>query len=127
MTTRGPQSQVKHDQLVYILARHFQSLGYVDVKADHKDYQTPNLITLDGISHIPDITCYKSENGVLKFIVAEAETCDTMPKENPHTQEQWQAFNQYVGKIGGEFHVIVPEECYAEAAQWGSFTKSWWV
>jgi len=98
-----------HDALVQMMAQHFKSLGYADIKADIAGWVRPDSIywvNKPSEKFIPDLTCFNA-NG--KFIILEAETCSTF--SDAHTHAQFEIFRAHATKLGGEFHVVVPRQC----------------
>ncbi len=116
MNGRIPADQIRHDNLVKLLAKHFSSLGYKGIRTDIPgSTETPSGIYLDenpDKKYVPDITCFKND-AANTLIIAEAETCDTLT--SPHTKEQWTLFSAYAGKNKAEFHIITPKDCKEEA------------
>lgn len=119
MSTRiTERSQQTHTALIRALASKYEKQGYY-VKADHIGHPHGRPPEING--HIPDIAAY-SDNSL--YIIAEAETCDTITDSN--TREQWEAFSrsQYL------FDLIVPKSCLEEAKQqasiWGISVNQWW-
>jgi len=99
----------EHEQLVRIMASHFEKKGYSNIKADLPGYEQPGNIRSGAVEHRPDVTCEKNEGGRRRVILLEAETGDSI--EESHTASQWKLFRLAADQWGGEFHIIVPRQC----------------
>lgn len=105
MADRKETSQQEHDNLVRMMVRHFDDLGYTNIKADLEGCELkPDEI--DG--HIPDLICNKNDTYGTKIIL-EAETCETISDD--HTEDQWTSFRDAADEEGGEFHIVIPRIC----------------
>jgi hypothetical protein len=105
----------EHDQLVLMMARYFQQLGYTDIKADIPGWSQPLYIYWSNnptLRYIPDLTCLDS-NGVL--VILEAETCSTL--NDNHTQEQFRIFRAHATNNKGRFEVVIPRNCSGSDAR----------
>jgi hypothetical protein len=99
----------EHDQLVLMMVRHFQQLGYSNVKADVPGWPRPDYIywtNNPNDKYYPDLTCVDT-NGV--FVLLEAETCGTF--NDRHTQNQFKIFSAHASNVNGRFEVVVPRSC----------------
>ena len=104
MIYRTSLTSEEHDRLIRMMANHFASLGYTEIKAHVSGYNRPDEI----YGHFPDVACRK--NDVKRTpIILEAETCDTIFHE--HTDGQWKTFYNEAKRSDGEFHIIVPKTC----------------
>lgn len=112
-------SKKLHTTLVKALVAAYESKGYY-VQADHVGHVNGSPPEING--HIPDVAAY--HNGSL-YIIAEAETCDTV--SNSDTCEQWKAFS----RSQHQFDIIVPKSCFDEAQRqasiWGITVDQWWT
>jgi hypothetical protein len=100
---RNPQESKEHQDLINMMARHFASQTYRNIRADIPGMVTPEVIRGTKQNHIPDLTADKNGTG----IILEAETASTISGE--HTASQWSLFSDAAKKAGGEFHVVVPK------------------
>lgn len=110
--TRNFAQQTEHDSLVKMMARHFASLGYLNIRADIDGYDRPESVywkNTPNVKHIPDLTC-NNNNEARTSIILEAETCDSLGND-AHTAEQWNLFSAHALSLKGEFHVVVPRIC----------------
>jgi hypothetical protein len=99
----------EHDQLILMMARYFNQLGYTDIKADIPGWTKPDYIYWTNNPnnwYYPDLTCL-DKSGI--SIILEAETCNTLNDE--HTKEQFEIFRARANKINGRFEVVVPRIC----------------
>jgi hypothetical protein len=103
------QESKEHQDLVNMMARHFASLGYRNIRADLPGMVAPEVILGTKQNHIPDLTADK--NGTR--IILEAETGGTISGD--HTASQWSLFSDAAKKAGGEFHVVVPKRYRSSA------------
>ncbi|MDR5683824.1 MAG: hypothetical protein QN163_07355 [Armatimonadota bacterium] len=112
MAHRKLASFQRHANLIRAARNWYESHGYARIFADVPGIRPPRSIHIAGSEPSrPDLTCRDARN---KLVVVEAETCDTL--DLPETASQWRLFRQYADAAGGEFHLVVPEEC-APAAQ----------
>jgi len=100
---RNPQDSKEHQDLINMMARHFASQGYRNIRADLPGMATPDAILGTKQNHVPDLTADK--NGTR--IILEAETACTISDD--HTASQWSLFSDAAKKAGGEFHIVVPK------------------
>ena len=111
-------SRAKHETLIRALIKKYESNGLY-VEADHIGHLHGRPPEIGG--HIPDIAAYEGSN---LYVIAEAETCDTISDES--TREQWYAFSN----SGYRFEVIVPKSCLEsvkfQAGNWGIRVDQWW-
>jgi len=119
MTRIYESSKQLHLSMIRSLASKYEHEGYY-VKADHIGHINGSPPEING--HIPDVAAYR--NGVL-YIIAEAETCDTVSDSD--TCEQWKAFS----RSQHLFDIIVPKSCFDEAQRqasiWGITVNQWWT
>ena len=109
MNNRTIEEISEHDQLVLMMAQHFNKLGYTNIKADITGWTKPDFIfwlSNKEKKFFPDLTC-RDDNG--KFIILEAETCSTLNID--HTKEQFEIFRAHASKQNGRFDVVVPKLC----------------
>jgi hypothetical protein len=108
--TRTAISEIsEHDQLILMMARYFQQLGYTDIKADIPGWIKPDFVywTNDPNNKFyPDLTCFDTA-GV--FIILEAETCSTISDQ--HTHDQFNIFRAHATNKNGRFEVVIPRTC----------------
>jgi hypothetical protein len=86
-----------------MMANHFNSQGYQNIKADAPGWLRPDIIRGTKQNHIPDLTAEK--NGIM--IILEAETSTSIFDE--HTVSQWSLFSDAALKDSGQFHIVVPK------------------
>jgi len=96
------ESQVHHD-LIIMMANHFNSQGYRDIKADAPGWVRPDTIIGTKQNHIPDLTAEK--DGTTIILVAETSTSIF----DAHTLSQWSLFSDAALKSSGQFHIVVPK------------------
>jgi len=103
----------RHVRLVRAARAQYAASGYSRIFADLPGERPPRSVLLAGFAPSrPDLTCRDSAN---RLVVVEAETCDTLDLEE--TVQQWRLFRAYADACGGEFHVVVPEECRDRAEE----------
>ena len=124
----------EHDQLVLMMAKYFQSLGYTEIKADLPGWTRPNPIwwtKAENRKFIPDLTCKDSQG---KTIILEAETCSSFNQQ--HTHDQFQIFRAHASNLKGRFEVVVPKYCAEKegrqliqqlAREWGFQLDNIWT
>lgn len=96
-----------HVRLVRAAWSTYVADGCTRIFADLPGERPPRALRLAGFPPSrPDLTCRDSQN---RLLVVEAETCETLELEE--TAQQWQLFRAYADLCGGEFHVVVPQEC----------------
>jgi hypothetical protein len=111
MAHRRLASFQRHASLIRAARGWYESQGYARIFADVPGMRPPRSIHVAGFEPSrPDLSCRDEAN---RLIVIEAETCETL--DLPETAQQWRLFRQYADAAGGEFHLVVPEECMAEA------------
>jgi hypothetical protein len=108
---RNPQESKEHQDLINMMARHFVSQGYRNIRADVPGMVAPEVIHGTKQNHIPDLTADKNGSG----IILEAETASTIPGD--HTASQWSLFSDAAKKASGEFHLVVPKGYRISAEQ----------
>ncbi len=107
MAHRRLASFQRHVRLVRAARSAYAAHGCTRIFADLPGERPPRSVHLAGFPPSrPDLTCRDRQN---RLLVVEAETCDTLDLEE--TGRQWQLFRAYADLCGGEFHVVVPEEC----------------
>lgn len=115
------ETKATHTQLVEALVRKFEQ-DRLTVQADHIGHENGAPDPIAG--YVPDIYARNSSAA----IVAEAETCDSLSDD--HTFRQWSAFSRFTSYPGGNFHVIVPKYCVAQAQEqariWRIRVDCWW-
>jgi len=92
-----------------MMANHFKSLGYENIKADLVGWERPSAIYWKKDSqnkYIPDLTCTNREG---KLIILEAETCTSLNTQ--HTHAQFKLFRAHATNNNGRFEVVVPRFC----------------
>lgn len=94
-----------------MMARHFASQGYRNIRADLPGMVAPEVILGTKQNHMPDLTADK--NGTR--IILEVETAGTISDD--HTASQWSLFSDAAKKAGGKFHVVVPKGYRRSAEQ----------
>jgi hypothetical protein len=107
---RNPQESIEHQDLINMMARHFASQGFQNIRVDAPGKLNPEVILGTKQNHIPDLTADKNNT----CIILEAETTSSIFSD--HTASQWSLFLDAAKKAGGEFHIVVPKGCrsYAE-------------
>ncbi len=100
---RNSQESKEHQDLIIMMARHFASQGYRNIRADIPGMVTPEVILGTKQNHVPDLTADKNGTG----IILEAETANTI--SDGHTASQWSLFSAAAKNAGGEFHVVIPK------------------
>jgi len=102
-----------HVRLVRAACGAYAASGFQRIFADLPGQRPPRSLHLAGFSPSrPDLTCRDPAN---RLVVVEVETCDTLHLEE--TAQQWRLFRAYADACGGEFHLVVPEECRPQALQ----------
>lgn len=113
MAHRRLASFQRHVRLVRAARSRYAASGYSRIFADLPGERPPRSLLLPGFAPSrPDLTCRDPAN---RLVVVEAETCDTLDLEE--TAHQWKLFRAYADACGGEFHVVVPEECRQRAEE----------
>ena len=108
---RSPQESKGHQDLINMMARHFASQGYRNIRANIQGMVTPDVILGAEQNHMRDLTAEK--NGAR--IILEAETAGTI--SGGHTVSQWSLFSATAKKAGSEFRVVVPRGYRSSAEQ----------
>lgn len=99
----------EHDNLILMMAKYFQQLGYIDIKADIPGWTRPDFIywkNNPNNRYFPDLTCRDTYG---TFVVLEAETCSTL--NDQHTRDQFTIFRAHANNLQGRFEVVVPRSC----------------
>ncbi|MCS7234582.1 MAG: hypothetical protein RMM30_01135 [Armatimonadota bacterium] len=113
MAHRRLASFQRHVRLVRAARSQYATWGYTRIFADLPGERPPRSLHLAGFAPSrPDLTCRDPAH---RLLVVEAETCDTLELEE--TARQWQLFRAYADSCGGEFHLVVPEECRPQAEE----------
>ncbi|MFN3285650.1 MAG: hypothetical protein ACK45F_05155 [bacterium] len=113
MAHRRLASFQRHVRLVRAARSQYAASGYTRIFADLPGERPPRSLHLPGFPPSrPDLTGRDPAN---RLLVVEVETCDTLDLEE--TTRQWQLFRAYADSCGGEFHLVVPEECRERAAE----------
>ncbi len=103
----------RHVRLLRAARSAYVAQGCSRVFADLPGERPPRSVHLPGFAPSrPDLTCRDPAN---RLLLVEAETCDTLDLEE--TARQWQLFRAYADLCGGEFHLVVPEECRQRAGE----------
>lgn len=111
MAHRKLTSFQRHTSLIRAARGWYESRGYARIFADVPGMRPPRSIRIAGFEPSrPDLSCRDEAN---RLILVEAETRETL--DLPETTEQWRLFRQYADAAGGEFHLVVPHDCTAEA------------
>ncbi len=111
MAHRRLASFQRHVRLVRAARSEYAAAGCSRIFADLPGERPPRSVHMAGHAPSrPDLTCRDRAN---RLLVVEAETCDTLHLEE--TAQQWRLFRAYADACGGEFHLVVPEECQEQA------------
>jgi hypothetical protein len=111
MAHRRLASFQRHTSLIRAALGWYEAQGYVRIFADVPGMRPPRTIRIAGFEPSrPDLSCRGRAN---RLILVEVETCDTLSLQE--TAEQWHLFRRYADAAGGEFHLVVSEDCTAEA------------
>lgn len=114
---RSFEDKSRHDSLVRMMAKYYDSLGYTAIRADIDGYATPPAIWWKNRPQeqkIPDLTCYKNDSN-RTLLILEAETGPSL--STTHIEEEWRLFEASARQNNGEFHVVVPNKEYSEIAR----------
>lgn len=96
--------QVKHQRIIKRLAKHLRSKGYLQVRADIPNMDSPTEINWKGDErkYVPDLSAVNRG----KRYLFEVETDDSI--NDKHTRMQWRVFAAYAYQKNASFIVVVP-------------------
>jgi hypothetical protein len=111
MAHRRLASFQRHTSLIRAARGWYEAQGYTRIFADVPGMRPPRSVRIAGFEpSLPDLSC---RDGANRLVLVEVETCDTL--DLAETAEQWRLFRRYADAAGGEFHLVVSEDCTAEA------------